>query len=456
MTNKKSLHSTTLFFITLLILTLMPIYTATKTQAQIYPVISLVPSEIHAEPGEYFNVSLIVSDVERLYVYQVYIRYSNEILYTNESSIIEGTFLSRGSYDTFFQPKVSNYTGYSDIMVWGGLYHPAPEASGTGELFRITFKVINPGGCKLDIHDTMLIDKYQAQIYHESKDGIFATVNLKLEPEEILGAEYGINGIFQLNLTLEGKIINFYGFEAEITYDSNVINATEVTLQPLLNKPYLNYTTLEEGKIYVNVTCQSPAAPKNETGILATITFKILSMGETEINITKSKLINYEREEIVHLKKSAIFIMGVLRNIAITDGWLSSYEEVAGANLTLTLIIKNVAPFNESFNVMIYAVDNFSAIIGVFPNMIVPADTEQQFNFTVSTKGLSGNYTVIAQISYVPYEINLTDNRYQLSTKLLIKPPPQEVSIPWHIIILVVVLAVVIIAVVAFKKYRKK
>jgi len=126
------------------------------------------PQAVYVETGETFNVSIICSNVESLYLYQIFLNFSKEIL--EIVNITRGDFLSRGMYGTFWHSKWYNDEGYA--QVWESMLFPDPPVDGTGELFNVTFKVKKAGSCKLRFYSTQLVNPYVVLLPHETRDGV--------------------------------------------------------------------------------------------------------------------------------------------------------------------------------------------------------------------------------------------------------------------------------------------
>lgn len=447
----------TLFLFIVLILTFPFTFTHQfNVNAAIYPQISIIPRAIYVVPGQDFNVSITISDVTNLYGYQVYINFSSEVLEVLD--VIQGDFLKRGTYNTFWQPKWDNTVG--QIQVWESMLRPDPASSGSGELFKVNFKVKNAGSSILQLWETDLVDPYQAKIKHTTNDGFVTTVKVELTPKEMKGREYGPGSVVSVNVTLVGAIENLYGFDLTIKYNTAIINATSVNLYELLGEPNENYTNInsDEGIINLNVTCQIGAPPTNNTGPLATIAFDILSIGETSIDIIDSKLIDINGEEIIPILESA-YIYGVFRNIGIIpdETLISPLSVTSGENITLNLGVFNEGIMNETFTTIVYAygADEFPAIIGGPEEYTIKSESNETLEITLSTVGLGGNYTVIVKLSYVPGEANLTDNEYQYPSLITVYPLKEASVFPFESLLYTVVIIVVIV-IVGLAIYKKR
>lgn len=439
-----------LLLINILIVAFTPEF---RSMAQVYSEISVIPQTSFVLPEQDFNVSITVSNVNNLYTYQVYINFSSEILEVKD--IFQGDFLSRGTFTTFWQPKWNNTEGL--IQVWESMLRPDPPSFGSGELFKVAFKAKKGGSSLLHLFETKLIDNFKAPIRHETKDGIVTTAKIELIPKEMKGQGYGPGDTLSINVTLSGVIENLYGLNLTIKYDSKIINATSVELSQLLAMPNKNFTNIDnaKGMVNLNVTCESGAPPTHTTGLIATITFDIVGFGESFIEIVDSKLIDINGKEIIHLLEKA-FLYNILRNVAIipNETFISPESLTAGKNITLNLKVLNNGVMDETFTVLVYAISEFTAIIGGPNEYTIAKESNKTLEITLSTNGLEGDYTLIITLSYVPGEFNLTDNEYQYPFLISVYPKEEAFTFPFEWIAYIIVMLIIAIIVIAVYKKR--
>jgi hypothetical protein len=262
-------------------------------------------------------------------------------------------------------------------------------------------------------------------IIHETKDGSATTIKLDIIPKLMKGYEYEPGKIFDVNVTLMGVIENFYGYNVTIKYDKEIINATSIVLVPLLAMPNVNFTSINstEGTISISVMCEAGAPSTNITGLMATITFEVLTVGKTSIDFLSSQLFDVNGDEIIHAYEGA-FLSNIIRNVGIlSEGTsLSPLSVTAGENLTLLLNVVNSGVVNETISVVVYAVNGITAIIGGPVEFVIPRESNQVIQMNLSTNGLEGNYTILALLPFVPDEMDLTDNEYEFSTPVTVNP----------------------------------
>jgi len=424
-----------------------------RAHAQSLPKIFPNPKNMFATPGETFNVSIMCSTVHSLYTYQVYFNFSKEIL--EVTNVTKGKFLSRGgAYDTFWYVRIQNDKGR--IMAWESLLLPDPAVDGSGEFFKVTFRVKKAGYCEMPISNTQLVNDFADEIRHDAEGGTFTTTKLSITPNVIRDPEYVPGASFDVNVTLDGAVENLYGFNMTITYDNKILNATSTTLVPLLATPNTNVTEIDfnRGTVWLNVTSITPAASTNNTGAIATITFEILTVGNTDIKITKTQLINKQAESIFHIIGKASF-SGVLRNIGITEVTLSPLVVTTGENVLASITVQNDGSLNETFYVRVYARQNsINAIVGSSSEFTVGILSNITIPMNLSTNGLEGNYTIFVFVSYVPDETNLEDNEYVYPTTITVNPKKEGLSVPLEIIYVVIAVVLIIVAVAVYYKLK--
>lgn len=115
--------------------------------SQVTPKVFMDPFAINAINGNSFTVKVYIENVTNLYFASVYLVYDPAKV--NYISSTEGNFLNQGGVSTSFMPSTSeNALGNGLVKRSFGisrLDNAKGGASGTGNLFSITFKAISPG-----------------------------------------------------------------------------------------------------------------------------------------------------------------------------------------------------------------------------------------------------------------------------------------------------------------------
>jgi hypothetical protein len=163
--------------------------------------------------------------------------------------------------------------------------NPAPSFNGSTTLARLTFKItydpIYPNNVtsSLDLADTELSDQEANPILHSAYDGKYQCLSTKprLEAKPSTYTATTLGKKFTVNITI-ADIVNLYSFEFQLTYNTTVLDATEITIGPFLKSPYqITKKIIDDstGSIWLSVKSQPPAPSSNGSGILATITFMV-------------------------------------------------------------------------------------------------------------------------------------------------------------------------------------
>jgi len=109
------------------------------------------------------------------------------------------------------------------------------------------------------------------------------------------------------------------------------------------------------------------------------------------------------------LTDGAVLILAQIRDVAITNVTTSNNSTYQGGNISITVTASNLGQVSESFNVMAFYDAN---LIGTLPVVNLAPNTSINEVFTLNTTGLTlyHNFTVSAQASIVPYEVNTANN----------------------------------------------
>jgi hypothetical protein len=141
----------------------------------------------------------------------------------------------------------------------------------------------------------------------------------------------------------------------------------------------------------------------NTTGIAGESNYTISAFASYvsfEYNTTNNRLVDGQ-----------VLILAQIRDVAITNVVTSRNSTYEGGIINITVTASNLGQVTESFNVMAFYDAN---LLGTVPIInLAPNATISQV-FTLNTTGLMlyHNYTISAQASIVPYEINTANNAF--------------------------------------------
>lgn len=430
--------------------------------------IKVEPQTITALQGDTFSVNINVYNALDLFSFQFYLRWKGSVL--NVTDVTEGDFLNHGGVrETFFQSKTYNepdIKGVSDYTsVWGAILGPVIGETGSGTLATVTFLVEEPGETPFDICKTELRDSMfpsTPPINHAAEDGYFSVKPpmFHVYPERVANMSLTYGETFAVNVSIS-DVENLYGFAFNMSYDTAILNATNVALVPFLNEP----TSVSKGIdnetriVWVNVT-STAAAPVSGNGTVATITFQVVTNGTGEsvldIYVTRldDKLARLKTPPFEHSPPASdgyFSNMPLEHDIAITRVVPEFPIEVtAGESVVINVTIRNKGDFAETFNVTIYYDGN---TIQTWINVTLDAGNKTTLSHTWDTTNVeAGEYYIKAEATVLEGETSTDDNQKTAAGTVKIKASESNIILYVAAAAAIIVVAVVIVYFVKFRK----
>jgi hypothetical protein len=132
-----------------------------------------------------------------------------------------------------------------------------------------------------------------------------AITTLYVDPSSVTSTDE-----FTIDINVNG-VTDLYGFEFKLEYDTSILDATGVTIDPFFtgdgecnteNNCFLlkNETRDSNGLVWVAAALLNPAAPKSGSGTLATITFQVTGSGSCALDLYDSILGDNDANPIDH------------------------------------------------------------------------------------------------------------------------------------------------------------
>jgi hypothetical protein len=218
-----------------------------------------------------------------------------------------------------------------------------------------------------------------------------------------------------------------------MSYNTSVLDCLNVTIHAVQNETnFIPQHSIDEaaGTIWVNVTYQSPAKPITTYPpvALVTITFQVIALGESKLDLYDTNLIDQAGQPIRHEASYGYFRNLALRDLAIvsvTPSRTQAYEKfVVGTRvyesiINIAVIVRNEGDMTETFNVNTYYDDT---LIGTqtITNVNPDTNTTLTFSWNITNLPLYVNYTIKAYAPEVPGEISIENNLY-LDSIVIIK-----------------------------------
>jgi len=130
--------------------------------------------------------------------------------------------------------------------------------------------------------------------------GDAASASVFLEPSSQTVGAIGVN--FTVNVSI-ADVSNLYGYSLDVYYNSTLMNGTQVTEGPFLNEsgsnqPFFEVISFTDnynstmGLVEIADSLQGSAPGVNGGGVLVTIEFKSLALGNSELNLADVALSN--------------------------------------------------------------------------------------------------------------------------------------------------------------------
>jgi hypothetical protein len=329
-------------------------------------------------PSSTFGVNITIDGVSSLTVCEFNLTYDSQVLSVVGISLIR----VQGTYPT---PMIilDDDAGF----IWMKLTYSAPV---TGDhptpLVTILFHVETLGITVLDLHDTKLIDGQGQPITHEEIDGLFANIMREVAITNVVPSQ---NWIYQswplaVNVTAENRGNVSETFNVNAYYNTSLIGTTTV------------HDLAPGNAINLAFTWNTTGVPEGNYTIKAEAT-----LVPFETNMTDNTYVD-----------GMVWVMAVIRDVAITNivpyrNWIYQGRTVK-INVTA---INNGNIMSETFNVSTYYDGN---LIGNLTIIDLPPGNETTLTFDWNTASVTPchNYTISAQASIVPYEMNMTNNNY--------------------------------------------
>lgn len=357
------------------------------------------------DPCHYFTVSINVSEVENLYAFDFWLGYNATIL---EVALV--------TVNPIFPPPVI-VQEVGQIKVSASLVPPDPSISGDLYLATIQFHVLAKGESDLDLHDvTLLNDEGEPIECNEPQDGYFNNMLLTkmfVDPPELIDPTMKPGDIFTIDIDIE-DVIGMYDYKFKLGYDQNVITCLGAVVIPPNNDTNFDVEMIINntvGIIWVKVQYYFPAEPINILGAKAVtrITFMVKNYGQTILDLYDADVSNESGGSLNPVVEDGFFAT-LIRDVAIVFVNVTSSNKVyPGRNVTIEVVAMNRGNLTtDTFNVTLHydsnTIERKTVTVGPWSNITL--------TFHWNTAGLTpcNNFTIWAEASQVPYEINLGNN----------------------------------------------
>jgi len=268
------------------------------------PRVFVDPPTVRTVINATFSINVSIAEITGLYCYDFRLRYDNTTLNCTHAEIPPGHFLDSPNTFKIKDGEIHQDDGY--VVFAAMLFGEEESKNGSGVLGTITFKVLRKGECLLELYEVTLfepegmIPSEEYDVYH----GCFSTFSkIYVDPQTSKAA---VNKSFSINITIS-DIVNLWEYDFRLRYDNTTLNCTHAEIPPGHFLDSLNTSIIKDGEIHqdegwvwFSATLLTPEKPKNGSGVLGTITFKVLERGECPLELCNVTLVesNGEKKEI--------------------------------------------------------------------------------------------------------------------------------------------------------------
>ena len=231
---------------------------------------------------------------------------------------------------------------------------------------------------------------------------------------------------------------NLYGFDVQFTWDPNIIEYLGHTVtvpvedypEGVLHSPTFKIVEIvdENGNIpdaespevraWFAYASALPAEPFNNPGVSVVfyMTFRAISQGFSPLELVSTTLAcnDLANPEILHARLNGLVVVGAPpenRDVAILNVTSSPHAVYPNSTVQIEVLASNLGSVTESFDVTVYA---NTTVIDTQTVSDLPPGENITLTFIWNTTGLTpcSNFTIWAEATAVPGEVNLDNNRF--------------------------------------------
>jgi len=270
---------------------------------------------------------------------------------------------------------------------------------------------------------------------------------------------------FTVNVVIAGITENasLYSWEFDMSFNSTILNVTSVGQGPFLATAGTTYWVSPsisnlKGTVEVSETFFPPLPSVGAigSGVLANVTFHVLTEGETSLHFYETQLrtVNGTKPSAIeHTTVDGFFAYPLLRDIVVSDVTASPASVTAGEPVSINVTAENLGEIEETFNVTVLY---NSTEIETQTVTDLASDGSETLEFSWDTKDVAeGNYTITAVASELSGETDTADNTYT-NVFVVVTASASVFPIEYIIAIAAVVVVIVIIGVAVLLLRRRR
>lgn len=364
-------------------------------------------------PTKTFKINITVSDVIGLYGWEFKLYYLKSVL--THTQIVFGPFLETGGTTFTIDKSNSNYNSTHGLVWLADSLLAAPQGvNGSGTIASITFVVNQLGSTKLDLQDTKMGTKLGQSIAHEALDGYFSNVIsnavIAVSPDKIIDSTLEPCNNFTVDITVT-EAVNVNSWELKLFYNREVLNISQVEFGSFLQSAGSTNQVVQQltddynethGVAWLTEALVLPTSASGD-GVLARIVFHVKQIGESNLTLADTMLIDPSGQLLDHTCFSGYFNNMLMAKIFIEPAEIFDPTLTPGAMLNVTVKMAEVTDlyhykFNIAFN---------KEILNCLGVLIIPYDGETHYNSMVLWDDNTGEISV--EVTYYEPAEPITD-----------------------------------------------
>ncbi len=339
----------TLIIATLMITSLSVTIPKVSATGRIY----IVPPEIDDPglgPGSTFFVNATAENLEDVNTWQVQLEFDPTILHCIDAWIPPDSIFKLDFSPT---PIIDNDVGFAVL----GSSQLSGGVSGSDTLACFEFEVVGRGFTEIAYSkpygvDTFLLDSDLHDIPVTVEDGSFNNyvppppADLYIDPSRIVDPSYIEGSVFNVSLSIRNAT-NLNSWSAKIAYNESILNATAVYEGDFLKavgSTSFNFE-IQHNTTHglVNMNCiVTTGEGANGDGELAIITFEVVDLGQSDIEISEPDLRDPSETELPFNVYHGYFNNILMAKLRIEPSEVSGPEYVPGSTFTINVTLEDV------------------------------------------------------------------------------------------------------------------
>lgn len=206
------------------------------------------------------------------------------------------------------------------------------------------------------------------------------------------------------------SVANMKNCKFNLTFSPNillVLRITESKVQGQYPQTKMDVDS-DAGYIWISLSYKNALTINTDTALVE-IEFYVKNFGTTYLHFQSSELLDNAGQPIPHETNDG-FVMIFIRNIVVKEIVLPLHETYVGRIIPVNVTVLNDGDIPENFTISLFYDSTLVGAKGVI-------DLQPKENITLIFNWDSGSvsprmapYTIKAEASTVPYEINVTDN----------------------------------------------